>query len=306
MRNGKIARLPRDVRDALNLRMEKSDDGEKILDWLNSLPEVQESLKANFNGVPVSKQNLCEWRQGGFREWQIRQGFIDEACELSAWSTDLSDVIDAPLLAGDLVSMLATRYAAVLSSWDGEADPKTDEKLRTLRGLIRDVALVQRTMYLANKQKDEYNQHLEDEHQRSMKEIKEKMLAPFWAIHREQALAPLFGGGETGKKIAQYITAVESDLPLPKLDKEESSGQSQSNPVKPETESLARRSMTHSNGEIGQRKSTVGGTPTVAVGSSIAPEGSTADKSTALPGRKDAVGETPTAATETVALPAAT
>jgi hypothetical protein len=135
--------------------MEIGEDGETLLDWLNSLPTVQESLKASFNGVPISKQNLCEWRQGGFREWQIRQGFIDQACELTAWSDDLGDVIDAPLLAGDLVSMLATRYAAVLNSWDGEADPKTDEKLRILRGLTRDLALVQRTMYRANRQKPE-------------------------------------------------------------------------------------------------------------------------------------------------------
>ena len=38
--------------------------------------EVQESLKAKFDGVPVSKQNLSEWRQGGFREWQIRRELI--------------------------------------------------------------------------------------------------------------------------------------------------------------------------------------------------------------------------------------
>ena len=37
------------------------------------LPEVKQSLDDHFAGRPVSKQNLSEWRSGGFSEWLDRQ-----------------------------------------------------------------------------------------------------------------------------------------------------------------------------------------------------------------------------------------
>jgi hypothetical protein len=72
-RNGKIARLPRSVREELNERLERSEESPQLLDWLNALPEVKKVLKSDFAGAPISKQNLSEWRQGGFQEWLARQ-----------------------------------------------------------------------------------------------------------------------------------------------------------------------------------------------------------------------------------------
>ena len=63
-------------------------------------------------------------------------------------------------------------------------------------------------------------------------ELKREALAPFWTTKKAGLLADYFGGGEGGKKIADYIIAVENDLPLPKLDGEKPDGQAQSNPVK--------------------------------------------------------------------------
>ena len=48
MRNGKIATLPSDIRDALNLRMENGEQGEELLAWLNGLPQVKDRLKGGF------------------------------------------------------------------------------------------------------------------------------------------------------------------------------------------------------------------------------------------------------------------
>jgi len=64
MRNGKIARCPWGVRNELNRRLQSGELGESILEWLNGLPEVKEILDAHFAGVPLSKQNLSEWRPG--------------------------------------------------------------------------------------------------------------------------------------------------------------------------------------------------------------------------------------------------
>ena len=240
MRNGKIARLPREIREQLNVWLEKTEDSGPILEWLNGLPLVRQLLRESFDGVPISKQNLCEWRQGGFREWQLRYEWVDEASELRGLCDDLDEVIDVPLLAGYLATMVATRYAAVLSTWDGEVDPKIEAKLRVLRGLNRDIALLQRTLSLAKKEKDAYLKELEDLHEAALNKIKDKALAPIWAKCRAQHLAAVFGGGEEGLKTAQCVIAVEEDLPLPDFAGEVMKGkpasQAQSNPVQPEAE----------------------------------------------------------------------
>jgi hypothetical protein len=72
-RNGKIARLPREVRQELNQRLEQSEPSPQLLEWLNALPEVKKVLRDDFDGVPISKQNLSQWRQGGFEEWLARE-----------------------------------------------------------------------------------------------------------------------------------------------------------------------------------------------------------------------------------------
>jgi hypothetical protein len=69
----KIARLPRQVRDELNRRLDDGELGPVILPWLNALPAVQQILKDHYKGVEVSDQNLSTWRETGFCEWQERQ-----------------------------------------------------------------------------------------------------------------------------------------------------------------------------------------------------------------------------------------
>jgi hypothetical protein len=137
------------------------------------------------------------------------------------------------LLAGDLVVVLAARYAGLLNTWDGEPDPKFEKKLRVLRGLAQDMALVRRTLHRATKQKNEFEQKLEDEQKQSMEEMKKELLAPIWAKFESKPLAELFGGGDRGRKLAEFVTAVQNDLPPPKIAKTEQSGQTWSNPVKP-------------------------------------------------------------------------
>jgi len=70
---GKIAALPRDVREELCRRMENGKTGAEILPWLNELPEVKAVLADRFNAVPVSDANLSNWRDSGYFEW-IKRG----------------------------------------------------------------------------------------------------------------------------------------------------------------------------------------------------------------------------------------
>jgi hypothetical protein len=69
-RKGKIARLPRKVRDELNQRLDDGQPGSQVLPWLNAMPEVQAVLDRHFGGASINDQNLSDWRLGGFRDWQ--------------------------------------------------------------------------------------------------------------------------------------------------------------------------------------------------------------------------------------------
>ena len=114
-RTGKIARLPREIREQLNRRLEDGATGVSLVEWLNSQRKVRSVLKAEFGGNPISEQNLSEWKQGGFIEWQKHQEMLLQARELAANAVELDRACDGSL-ADRVSSMLAVRYAALLGT----------------------------------------------------------------------------------------------------------------------------------------------------------------------------------------------
>jgi hypothetical protein len=112
-RNGKIARLPRDIRNQLNRRLDDGEPGVQLVTWLNSLPEAQAVLKAEFAERPISEQNLSEWKTGGYRQWLDQQ----EAKELVPLLTDEADELDpatGPPLTDRMAVWLAARLMVVV------------------------------------------------------------------------------------------------------------------------------------------------------------------------------------------------
>jgi hypothetical protein len=81
-RTGKIARLPRIIRDQLNQRLDDGEQGAPLVAWLNSLPEVQAVLTRDFEGKAIRQQNLSEWRKGGYRDWQAKSDLLEMAQRL--------------------------------------------------------------------------------------------------------------------------------------------------------------------------------------------------------------------------------
>ena len=72
-RNGKIARLPREIRDELNQRLDDGRKGKDLVEWLNSLANVKKVLSSGFGGRPINEQNVSQWKLGGFLEWQRKE-----------------------------------------------------------------------------------------------------------------------------------------------------------------------------------------------------------------------------------------
>jgi hypothetical protein len=97
-RTGKIALLPRPLRDELNRRLAQTAPGRVLVAWLNSLPEVQSLLESRFRSEPINEQNLSNWRRGGFTEWRHREDFLaglrdiaEDAASLEATVGSLTD-----------------------------------------------------------------------------------------------------------------------------------------------------------------------------------------------------------------------
>jgi hypothetical protein len=239
-RNGKIARLPRSVRNELNERLERSEPSPQLLAWLNALPEVKEVVGNHFAGVPISKQNLSEWRQAGFQEWLARQDLCEDARDLRQLSEEMNDDESQMVLADDVAQVLAARFGSLIANWNGEVDEKFEAKSRVLNRLCRSVVQLQRGMHRAKREGFELTCKLEEQEKSERAQMKKKLLRPFFDTLRMNSMAKMFGGGTAGRKIAKYIMAVQNDnldaefdvLPTDKFEHEEPAPQ-EAEPVKP-------------------------------------------------------------------------
>jgi len=105
-RNGKIARLPPslqgkvlvagkergelEIREQLNARLDDGEPGNRLVEWLNSNPDVMKVMAEQFEGRPITENNLSEWRAGGYEEWLTLDAFLDETRVLSENAGDVA------------------------------------------------------------------------------------------------------------------------------------------------------------------------------------------------------------------------
>jgi len=202
-RNGKIARLPRDIRDELNQRLDCSAESPELLHWLNARPEVKKVIKNHFGGAPINKQNISAWRQGGFQEWLARRDFCEDTRDLAHLVNEMGEECFEGVLADDAATVLAARFGVLIAKWDGAVDEKFEAKARVLNQLCRSVVQLQRAMHQSNRDNREAERIQEEKEQRDHEEEKRKLQAPFWNMLKVEPLAQVFGGGTAGRKIAK-------------------------------------------------------------------------------------------------------
>jgi len=168
-RTGKIARLPCDLRDELNHRLQDGEPGARILGWLNALPSVAALLAAEFGGVGLNAQNLSNWRQGGYQYWLKQQArrqsvreLTENAAELAtdAGGVDLSHHLSAVLVA-ELAASARDALAAVADP--AERCKRTKDVLDTLIRVRRQDTqagqlALKRECWEKERRQDEYEQ----------------------------------------------------------------------------------------------------------------------------------------------------
>jgi hypothetical protein len=139
-RNGKIARLPRSIRDELNRRLDDGEQGTVLVEWLNAHPEVKKVLGKFFENRPITECNLTDWKQGGFLEWKQLQEAGDFARMVVAESdhvaaqaglVPLSDRLSA------MVSLSLGKLIRELSSSSLSEEDKQEKFVELLKQLTR-------------------------------------------------------------------------------------------------------------------------------------------------------------------------
>src|ERR1019366_1515019 len=147
--NGKIARLPRIIRDELNHRLDEGEPGGRILEWLNALPAVQAVL-AESGGGPISPQNLSNWRQGGHQDWLKHQERRNLVRELTENAEELAVDAGGVEMANHLSAVLMAELAASARDALAElADPA--ERCARMQDFLVTLARVRRQDYLAGR-----------------------------------------------------------------------------------------------------------------------------------------------------------
>jgi hypothetical protein len=219
-RNGKIARLPKHVREALNQRLQDGQSGPGLLHWLNTLPECREMLAEQFDSHPITKQNLSEWRQGGYEEWLRKEESRRRVQMLMEKAGDLEDDAEGMTIADRLGTVLAAELVAAAEQLNEIADPK--ERWTRLKDILRELYRLRREDHHARKlrmaeDKSERDAKEYEQRQQQMK-VKEE-LDLFKSIHNRRALAESLGGGEYGEKWAEWTINMKHGLPMHKWEK---------------------------------------------------------------------------------------
>jgi len=208
-RTGKIARLPREVRDQLNRRLSDGEQQSRLVDWLNSLPEVQAVLKADFDERPVSEQNLSEWKQGGYRDWVLQQEALDFVRHMDADADELNQASKVRLT--DLLTQrLAARYVIAAQALgrpneDGEID------LKLLRELCGDIVALRKGDHSAERLRLE-RERLDFERDQ-LRELREEEFREWAREHRDEVCEGYMIPEERNERINRVRRRVFGKLP---------------------------------------------------------------------------------------------
>ena len=122
------------------------------------------------------------------------------------------------VLADDVAVVLAARFGTLIAKWDGEVDAKFEAKSRVLNRLCRSVVQLQHGMHRARRESFECARLSEEREKAEKEEMKQRLVQPFKDMMLVPSLAPAYGGGKLGRKIAAYVLAVQGGNLEAKLD----------------------------------------------------------------------------------------
>jgi hypothetical protein len=142
-RNGKIARLPRQLREQLNRRIDNGEQGVSLVDWLNRQPGVIRTLNEHFDGRLINEQNLSDWKQGGFLEWQRHQDTLEWVRTLSGEAEQIAEDAGVMPVSDQLSSIVSVTLGKMLRTF-AEGPPPDAASRKEFLELLRELARLRR------------------------------------------------------------------------------------------------------------------------------------------------------------------
>jgi len=143
--NGKIANLPAEIRDELNYRITEGEPGNELVEWLNSKPEVVKVLTERFDGIPISEQNLSEWRKRGYQKWLAYHNIVDES---NAVTGNTDGIAATGIDCDKLLLTLAGAYAEAIQRWIITPCDQMNHKLGVYKNITNGVIAMRRAELL--------------------------------------------------------------------------------------------------------------------------------------------------------------
>ena len=253
---GKIGRLSKYFRDEIGRRIEDGEPGKDIVKWLNEHSRVQEILKEQFDGRPITKQNLSEWKKTGHPEWLRREEARLFVTRLTEQSDDLDEATDGHEISDRFASVLAAELARLaITLLENETDP--EKRWQRLCAVHRELSQLRRDDHRALRMvisRDRWNREVEreadEEHQRVQKANKSRLIDMVFAPMHNQTMAEAFGGGKHGEKMAELLHRIKFDLPLNDLLEKPSSGKTHPAGEPKESDPIQPNPTNFSNGHV--------------------------------------------------------
>jgi hypothetical protein len=110
---GKIARLPKAIREQVNRRIEDGQPASVMVPWLNELPQVRKVMGRYFGGAEINHRNISNWRASGYQRWLEKQERLAELKELAEDAKDYCDASGKNLARG-MASLAAAKILKML------------------------------------------------------------------------------------------------------------------------------------------------------------------------------------------------
>lgn len=234
-RNGKIARLPRDLREQVNERIRDNESGKSIVKWLNTLTEVWEVMGIYFRESPVTEQSLSEWKQGGYQDWLRHQEDVELARTLGEQGDELAEeagLLPLPDRVAPLLSLALARTIRELLTKPLDTPEKRMELIRltdTMTNLQRrghEAARLKLELErIRDRKKDADENKVQDVYWRK----RDRQFAGlFKALSHETALRSIVGGMSLEEE-----NKLRDHLKMPRREVDEDSSESHSPEIKP-------------------------------------------------------------------------
>ena len=116
------------MREELNRRLRAGQLGPEILPWVNSLPEVRKVIDDFFGGQEINPQNLSDWRNGGFQDWEEKQDKTHRIKELASFAVKLTEANGGRIAEG-AAAIASGKVLELLESLEGQPGEDALERL---------------------------------------------------------------------------------------------------------------------------------------------------------------------------------